>query len=268
MPHISSAVNTSLPGRTGAEWKESSAWKRILALVSEGRFPHACALVIDESFHLELSLEITRLLLCAKGNGEDGCRVCSAWSGERHPDLIWCGSPSQPPSIDMCRETIDSASYRPVLSTKRVIVVFSADRMLLPAGNSLLKLAEEPPEYVHLLFLLSDEKLFLPTLRSRSWTLSLPLHPSGERVRPPRTEEEWVRWIEQYSKSEVEEILALFGPWISSEIERQDFARAGTLERLRLLIQTKRLSKTMVLDLIVLVLKEGIVFEHSFSDFW
>ena len=254
--------------QTGVTWKESAAWDRILHLVSEDRFPHSCALVIDEEFHSEVALEVARLLFCSNGKGNDDCLACSSWSEERHPDLIFGGAPSKPPSIDICREIINTMAYRPVLSSKRIAVIFAADRMMLPAANSLLKLAEEPPEYVHMLFMLSDEKLFLPTLRSRSWTILLPLPRSGEGFSPPRTEEEWVRWIEKYSKAEVDELVALFAPWISHEIEQEAYDRAGTLERLRLLIQIKRLSQTMVLDLIVLALKEGIVFEHSFGDIW
>ena len=60
----------------------------------------------------------------------------------------------------------------------------------------------------------------------------------------------------------------LFAPWITYEIEQRSFERAALLENLRILVQSKRLSKTMTLDLIVLVLKEGFVFEHSFGDLW
>ncbi len=249
-------------------WRDCEAWKRMASLALEGSFPHSCALVTAEDFHTEIALGIAKMLLCNNGRGGDGCPVCASWSGGQHPDLVVGGAPSQPPSIDTCREIINTTAYRPVVSPKRVVVLFAADRMMLPAANSLLKLAEEPPEYVHILFMLSDEKLFLPTLRSRSWTVSLPLHRQEERYSPPRTDEEWVRWIEKYAKAEVDELIMLFTPWISFEIERKAYERAAKLERLRLLIQTKRLSRTMVLDLIVLALKEGIVFEHSFGDFW
>ncbi|HPE65622.1 MAG TPA: hypothetical protein PK849_05535 [Synergistales bacterium] len=269
MSVFSSVLNTEgISEQRGASWKDSSAWKRLLFLASRGAFPHSCAVVIDENLHMHAALGIVRVLLCSNGSGDDDCRVCSAWSGERHPDLLYCGAPSKPPSIDECREIIDAMAYRPVVSSKRVAVVFSADRMMLPAANSLLKLAEEPPEYVHMLFLLTDEKLFLPTLRSRSWSVSLPVPRSGESMPPPQTEEEWIRWIEKNAKSEVDELIVLFAPWISYEVERGAYDKAAALERIRLLIQTKRLSRTMVLDLIVLALKEGIVFEHSFGDLW
>ena len=269
MSLFSSVLNTQ-EGSTphSPAWRDSEAWKRMADLALEGSFPHSCALVTTEDFHTEIALGIAKLLLCANRRGDDGCRVCDSWSGGQHPDLVVGGAPSQPPSIDACREIINTTAYRPVISSKRVAVLYAADRMMLPAANSLLKLAEEPPEYVHILFMLSDEKLFLPTLKSRSWTVSLPLQRQEERFSPPRTEEEWVRWIEKYAKAEVDELVLLFAPWISFEIERKAYERAAKLERLRLLIQTKRLSRTMVLDLIVLALKEGIVFEHSFGDLW
>lgn len=251
-----------------ASWMDSPAWKRLLFLASKRAFPHSCAVVINEDLHIHAALAIVRVLLCENGSGDDECRACAAWSGEKHPDLAYGGAPSKPPSIDDCREIIDAMAYRPVVSSRRVAVIFSADTMMLPAANSLLKLAEEPPEYVHMLFLLSDEKLFLPTLRSRSWTVSLPSPRLGTGIAPPQTEEEWIRWIEKNAKSEVDELVLLLTPWISYEVERGAYDKAASLERLRLLILTKRLSRTMVLDLIVLALKEGIVFEHSFGDLW
>lgn len=258
----------SLERPRGSDWRVSEAWRRLMLLVRDGAFPHTIAISAPAEHHLEVALSLSKVLLCEHRVGEDGCLVCESWSGEAHPDLIVGGEPFKPPAIEECREMISSVAFRPVLSSKRVALVFAADRMLPPAANSLLKLAEEPPDGVHVVFMLEDEKLLLPTLKSRSWMVPLPLPRSDERFPPPRTEREWADWIKKYAGAEVDELSGLFAPWITYEIEQRSFERAALLERLRNLVQSKRLSKTMALDLIVLVLKEGFVFEHSFGDLW
>jgi DNA polymerase-3 subunit delta' len=51
-------------------------------------------------------------------------------------------------------------------------------------------------------------------------------------------------------------------------VESGNHEEAARVERLRILLESRRLSRTMALDLTVLALKEGIVFEHLFGDFW
>ncbi|GAB1486213.1 hypothetical protein MASR2M79_12610 [Aminivibrio sp.] len=86
--------------------------------------------------------------------------------------------------------------------------------------------------------------------------------------RPPETESEWAEWLSRHSAAELPDLLAQFGPWIRYELPRNAFERAGTIDRLRVILETKRLSRTMALDLTVLALKEGIVFEHLFGNLW
>ncbi len=251
-----------------ASWSETEAWERVMSLIGEGSFPHCCAMVIPGDLQGEAAVAAAKLLLCDSRRGGDGCGSCASWTGQGHPDLLACGEPMKPPTIAECRGVIQAAAYRPVVSDGRVVVVYSADRMLLPAANSLLKLAEEPPDGVLLLLMVEEEELLLPTLRSRSWIISLPSHREDEGLPPPGTPHEWARWMEDNSASEVDSLAGMLVSWASWEARRGDFERAAVLERLRLVIQTKRLSRTMAFDLIVLVLKEGFVFEHSFGDLW
>ena len=247
---------------------ESGAWERLRDLASGGHFPQCAALCAPSGHHSALGLALARLLLCASGTGTDGCSSCSAWVGEEHPDLLKAGSEGAAPNIAQCRELIQSMAYRPVTASSRVALVYSADTLLLPAANSLLKLAEEPPGYGILLFLLSDEALLLPTLKSRSWMLPFRFSAEEKEERPPETESEWAEWLTRFSSAELPDLLSQFGPWIRFELHRNAFERAGTIDRLRVILETKRLSRTMALDLTVLALKEGIVFEHLFGNLW
>ncbi|NLM70895.1 MAG: hypothetical protein GX181_02890 [Synergistaceae bacterium] len=240
----------------------------MLQMLRRGSFPHTIALSASDERQPVIAQALSKALLCANGTGEDNCPACEAWSGANHPDLIVAGEPSKPPSIDECRRIISDAAFRPVVSDRRVVLVFSAEKMLPPAANSLLKLAEEPPEDVYVVLMLEDEKLLLPTLRSRSWMVSLPSTRAVEGLPPPRTEKEWADWVEQYAAAEIDDLAGLLAPWISYEIDRGAYERAALLERLRMVVQSKRLSRTMALDLVVMVLKEGFIFDHSFGDIW
>lgn len=251
-----------------AALKGSEAWARLSSLASSGRFPQCVAIVAPEEVHSALAVGVAHKILCLNGQGEDDCPACRGWSGDEHPDFIKGGEPGKAPAISSCREIIKAMTYRPVVSQKRCGVIFSADRMLLPAANSLLKLAEEPPDYGVIFFLLEDEGRLLPTLKSRAWVISLNLDQQGEKRLPPASAVEWSKWVEKNASSETDQIIAQFHPWIRALLESGDFTSAGRIEGLRLLLESGRLSKTMALDLTVLALKEGIVFEHLFGDFW
>ena len=247
---------------------DSQAWKRFRNLAEDGRFPQCAALCAPREYHNSLGLAAARLLLCGSRTGEDECSSCLAWVGEEHPDLLKAGSEGTPPTIAQCRDLIGTMAYRPVSASRRVALVYSADTLLLPAANSLLKLAEEPPDYGFILFLLSGEDQLLPTLRSRSWMLPFRIVSEEKEERPPESEREWTEWLARFSAAELPDLLDQFGPWIRFEIQRNAFERAGTIDRLRIILETKRLSRTMALDLTVLALKEGIVFEHLFGNLW
>jgi DNA polymerase III delta prime subunit len=69
-------------------------------------------------------------------------------------------------SIDDVRSLIHDASLRPVEAPYRSFVIYTR-QILGEAQNALLKLFEEPNEYVVFYFLLPNEDILLPTLRSR-----------------------------------------------------------------------------------------------------
>jgi DNA polymerase-3 subunit delta' len=87
---------------------------------------------------------------------------------QTHPDVLIV--PPDPPQLliklGQIRTMIGRAQYRPSEAPKTVFVVTSA-AFMKEAANSLLKLLEEPPEYVHLMLLAENLGELLPTIRSR-----------------------------------------------------------------------------------------------------
>jgi len=87
---------------------------------------------------------------------------------QTHPDVLI--APPDPPQLTIklgqIRTLIQRASRLPVEAPAKVFVITSA-AFMKEAANSLLKLLEEPPPYVHLILLAENTGELLPTIRSR-----------------------------------------------------------------------------------------------------
>jgi DNA polymerase III subunit delta' len=85
-----------------------------------------------------------------------------------HPDLVWLAPTGAQHMVEEVRErVIRAAAYRPFEGAKRVFVVEAAEAMRDESQNALLKTLEEPPEFVHLILLSSDQEGLLETVASR-----------------------------------------------------------------------------------------------------
>ena len=237
---------------------ESRALDELEREIAAGAYSHALAVRSPESGHFELAVKIAKLTLGNLG-----------WVGERHPDLLFAGENSmkskKPPSIDECREFMNDLSLKPVISSRRLGVIMYADQLLLPAANSLLKITEEPPSHVVLLYMMQDNTL-LPTLRSRVRYVSICSAPCAESDKMPDNDTAWLEW--NRNVKETADIVSSLERWENHALENGRSELAFKIERLRLLADGGKLSKLMAGDLVLLTLKEELAVEHLFGDFW
>lgn len=100
---------------------------------------------------------------------------------QTHPDLLVI--PPDPPQLlvklGQIRTMIQRSAYLPVEAPAKVFVITSA-AFMKEAANSLLKLLEEPPPYVHILILAENTGELLPTIRSRCGIARLGALPAEE----------------------------------------------------------------------------------------
>src|SRR2546429_3128753 len=93
---------------------------------------------------------------------------------QMHPDVLII--PPDPPQmmikVDQVRRVIETIYYRPAEAKERVFI-FTSSAFMKEAANSLLKVLEEPPEFATIFLLSANPGELLPTLRSRSMTVSL-----------------------------------------------------------------------------------------------
>src|SRR5580765_4881473 len=93
---------------------------------------------------------------------------------QTHPDVLVI--PPDPPQmmikVDQVRKVIESIYFRPQDARERVYI-FTDSAFMKEAANSLLKVLEEPPDFATIFLLTENAGELLPTIRSRSMTVTL-----------------------------------------------------------------------------------------------
>lgn len=79
-------------------------------------------------------------------------------------------------SIAQARELINFASLRPQNSTQKVAVIDDAQLLTIEAQNALLKLVEEPPDYLQVILSVDDSKNLIDTVISRCVLIRVESH--------------------------------------------------------------------------------------------
>jgi DNA polymerase-3 subunit delta' len=107
-------------------------------------------------------------ILAASAADPEDARRRALLDPSPHPDLVWLAPTGAQHMVEEVRErVIRAAAYRPFEGGKRVFVVEAAEAMRDESQNALLKTLEEPPEFVHLILLSSDQEGLLETVASR-----------------------------------------------------------------------------------------------------
>ena len=115
---------------------------------------------------------LARSLNCEQGPTPEPCGVCGscrslANDGGGSIDVIEIDAASHG-GVDDARELREKAFFAPANSRYKIYVIDEA-HMVSPAGfNALLKLVEEPPEYVKFIFATTEPEKVLGTIRSRT----------------------------------------------------------------------------------------------------
>ena len=230
-------------------------WQGILRETQAGDIPHCRAIASPLKWHEEIYTALAKIIL-----GE---------FNTNNPDLLIAGTLDKAPNIDECRQLIEDIALKPLgKAQRRFGIINRADKLLLPAANSLLKLAEEPPEYASLLFLMEDGRLFLPTLRSRSRFSVLISEEKSESYVMPQKISEWIDWLAGKKKgTQAEEVIQDLDAWANFAVNNGDFMRSERVYRLKLIAEKKNLSVPMLCDMILLTLREeNIDIDDIFND--
>ena len=114
-----------------------------------------------------IAKEFSKQILCLKNENLCECKSCISFEGNNHPDFLFIDTDETSIKVESVREVIDKIYEKPILSSKKVIIINNCDKMTVEAQNCFLKTLEEPPEYIVIILITSNENLILNTIRSR-----------------------------------------------------------------------------------------------------
>ncbi len=112
--------------------------------------------------------EFAKMILCM---GEQKpcrkCKSCLQLEENNQPDFILIEPEDGTIKIEKIRQMQAKILEKPIISSRKVYVIKDADTMTKEAGNCLLKTLEEPPAFITIILIASNESLLLNTIRSR-----------------------------------------------------------------------------------------------------
>jgi DNA polymerase-3 subunit delta' len=116
-------------------------------------------------------------ILCEKGGPEPcgECISCKQAASGNNPDLKYI-THEKPNviSVDEIRVQLNAdIAVKPYCHEKKVYIIDEAEKMNEQAQNAMLKTIEEPPGYAVMILLVTNEKILLPTIRSRCILINL-----------------------------------------------------------------------------------------------
>lgn len=122
------------------------------------------------------------------------CKSCIEFDSNNNPDFQLVEPNEGKVKIDQIREMQRKIAEKPIISSKKVYVIDNADTMTKEAQNCLLKTLEEPPKYITIILICSNEESMLSTIKSRCTRIHF----------EPIRNEEIKRYIEQnYQEQEI-----------------------------------------------------------------
>jgi DNA polymerase-3 subunit gamma/tau len=126
---------------------------------------------------------LARSLNCEKGPTPDPCGECEscrslAPDGAGSIDVIEIDAASHG-GVDDARDLRERAFFAPVASRFKIYVIDEAHMVSSAGFNALLKLVEEPPDYVKFVFATTEPEKVLGTIKSRTHHYPFRLIPPG-----------------------------------------------------------------------------------------
>ena len=115
-----------------------------------------------------IAKEFAKTLLCLQNGQEDcTCKSCIEFDSNNNPDFQLIEPNEGKVKIEQIREMQRKVAEKPIISSKKVYIIDNSDTMTTEAQNCLLKTLEEPPEYITIILICSNEDNLLSTIKSR-----------------------------------------------------------------------------------------------------
>lgn len=117
----------------------------------------------------QMAWAFVQSLLCDERTDEacGHCVQCRKVLHGNHPNIQYIEPEGSSIKIEQIRQLQRHFTYRGDTANTRIYLIDQADRMTVPAANSLLKFLEDPMPEIIAVLLTNNEQMLLPTIRSR-----------------------------------------------------------------------------------------------------
>ncbi len=151
--------------------------EQVGVLIDSGHFPHAVVIEGEKGLgKMTLASFIAAALVCRGENKPCfDCTQCNKAKGHIHPDIFEYSASGGANSfhVDVVRDVIKDVYIKPNEADYKVYLLGNADCMSVSAQNALLKVLEEPPEYVVFILTAQSKSMLLETVLSRSVVITI-----------------------------------------------------------------------------------------------
>ncbi len=145
----------------------------LMSIIEQNNLLHSYLFLGTEGIgKLLVAKEFAKKVLC-QNNGKENCKCksCICFNGNNHPDFMVVNESGETIKIEQIREITEKVIEKPIVSSKKVYIINDCDKMTKDAQNCLLKTLEEPPEFVVIILISSNENLILNTIKSRCMSI-------------------------------------------------------------------------------------------------
>ena len=155
-------------------------------LLKAGSFPHSSILIgTDETKLKTVAGELASALVCRENDPPCGnCSDCVKSRKNVHPDIKTVSPREKRKSVNMeeCREMIMDSYILPNEAERKIYIITSAHTLDEKVQNALLKILEEPPQYVYFILLCTNPSAMLGTVMSRVSAFSIGVSEESDEV--------------------------------------------------------------------------------------
>ena len=117
----------------------------------------------------QIAIQFAKMILCQNEEVKpcNCCKSCAQMDSKNHPDFDIILPDGKTIKIEQIRNLQNRVAEKPIISNRKVYIIDQSNLMTKEAQNCLLKTLEEPPEYVTLILITSNEASILNTIKSR-----------------------------------------------------------------------------------------------------
>ena len=115
-----------------------------------------------------IAKELAKEILCLEEKKNTcKCKSCIEFDSDNNPDFQLIEAVDGKIKIEQIRQMQRKVAEKPIISNNKVYIIDNADTMTTEAQNCLLKTLEEPPEYITIILICTNEGNLLSTIKSR-----------------------------------------------------------------------------------------------------